>query len=216
MCVCVCVCADIKRVLILDWDVHHGNGVQEVGCLGWASVHKRTHTHTRTTAALFVVSRHECTIVTVWVCVCVCVGVCVCVCVCARVYTQILYEDPNVLYISLHRDPKNFYPYTAGFIGEVGKGAGEGFNVNIPWPKGGVGDADYKVRVCVCMCRCVCEAALRQLTCCAPHRARRTGQLTGKLPHIAPGNDSIVCGKHVEFVTSWVINYMGSPVPRDT
>lgn len=74
----------VKKVLVLDWDVHHGNGIQEV-----------------------------------------------------------LFQDPNIIYISIHRDPKNFYPFTAGFIGEVGEGPGQGFNINIPWPRKGAGDADY-------------------------------------------------------------------------
>lgn len=77
----------IKKVLILDWDVHHGNGIQDC-----------------------------------------------------------LYDDPNVLYISIHRDPSNFYPYTAGFMKEVGRvgSEGEGFNINIPWRTRGAGDLDYQ------------------------------------------------------------------------
>jgi acetoin utilization deacetylase AcuC-like enzyme len=77
----------VHRVAIIDWDVHHGNGIE-----------------------------------------------------------QIHYEDPRVLYISLHRYSVNpatwFYPGT-GALDDCGKGAGEGKNVNIPWPEGGFGDADY-------------------------------------------------------------------------
>ncbi|CAE6496025.1 unnamed protein product [Rhizoctonia solani] len=76
----------IKRVLILDWDVHHGNG------------------------------------------------------------TQLAFEDdPNVLYISIHRyDGGEFYPGgTYGSMNSVGLGAGKGKSVNIPWPEGRMGDADY-------------------------------------------------------------------------
>ena len=72
-----------RRVLILDWDVHHGNGVQDI-----------------------------------------------------------LYEDPRVLYVSLHRYGDGFYPGT-GAATEIGAGAGKGFNVNIPWEEKGLGDADY-------------------------------------------------------------------------
>ena len=72
-----------RRVLILDWDVHHGNGIQDI-----------------------------------------------------------LYEDPRVLYVSLHRYGDGFYPGT-GAATEIGAGAGEGFNVNIPWEEKGLGDADY-------------------------------------------------------------------------
>ncbi|GAX81598.1 hypothetical protein CEUSTIGMA_g9026.t1 [Chlamydomonas eustigma] len=74
----------VKKVLVLDWDVHHGNGIQDI-----------------------------------------------------------LWEDPNALYISIHRDPQNFYPYHYGFMTEVGKNGGLGFNVNIPWQRRGAGDADY-------------------------------------------------------------------------
>jgi histone deacetylase 6 len=77
----------IERVLILDWDVHHGNGIE--------AIH---------------------------------------------------YEDPRVLYVSLHRysvAPATwFYPGT-GAATDCGKGAGEGFTLNVPWPERGGGDADY-------------------------------------------------------------------------
>lgn len=75
------------RVLILDWDVHHGNGTQEI-----------------------------------------------------------FYNDPSVLYISLHRyDDRTFFP-GSGAPEEVGMGAGEGFNVNVAWTGGlnpPMGDAEY-------------------------------------------------------------------------
>jgi acetoin utilization deacetylase AcuC-like enzyme len=78
---------DIRRVLILDWDVHHGNGIE--------AIH---------------------------------------------------YEDPRILYVSIHRhstDPATwFYPGT-GAVGDVGEGDGVGFNVNVPWPERGGGDPDY-------------------------------------------------------------------------
>ncbi|CAE6460153.1 unnamed protein product [Rhizoctonia solani] len=76
----------IQRVLILDWDVHHGNG------------------------------------------------------------TQLAFEDdPNVLYISIHRyDGGEFYPGGIyGSMNSIGTGAGKGKSVNIPWPEGHMGDADY-------------------------------------------------------------------------
>ncbi|KAF2744528.1 hypothetical protein M011DRAFT_470372 [Sporormia fimetaria CBS 119925] len=75
-----------RKVLILDWDVHHGNGIQ-----------------------------------------------------------HIFYEDPNVLYISLHvyRD-KQFYPNLPdGNLDYCGQGPGLGKNVNIPWAEHGMGDAEY-------------------------------------------------------------------------
>ncbi|KAL6929962.1 hypothetical protein ACO0SA_001368 [Hanseniaspora valbyensis] len=76
----------VKKIVILDWDIHHGNG------------------------------------------------------------THLAFEDnPNVLYISLHRFELNkFYPGTKlGDIDQVGKDAGEGFCCNITWPVGGINDVEY-------------------------------------------------------------------------
>jgi len=70
----------LERVLILDWDLHHGNGIQ-----------------------------------------------------------SIFYDDPQVLYFSLHRYP--FFPWTGG-AEEVGEGKGEGYTVNVPL-EFGCSDADY-------------------------------------------------------------------------
>ncbi|KAM9859416.1 histone deacetylase 7-like [Aulostomus maculatus] len=78
---------NISKILIVDWDVHHGNGTQEA-----------------------------------------------------------FYNDPSVLYISLHRyDNGNFFP-GSGHPSEVGAGEGEGFNVNVGWTGGlnpPMGDAEY-------------------------------------------------------------------------
>ncbi|XP_062419976.1 histone deacetylase 7-like isoform X2 [Pungitius pungitius] len=78
---------NVSKILIVDWDVHHGNGTQEA-----------------------------------------------------------FYNDPSVLYISLHRyDDGNFFP-GSGHPSEVGAGAGEGFNVNVGWTGGlnpPMGDAEY-------------------------------------------------------------------------
>ncbi|XP_035627103.1 histone deacetylase 5-like isoform X2 [Oncorhynchus keta] len=77
----------VSKVLIVDWDIHHGNGTQ-----------------------------------------------------------QAFYNDPNVLYVSMHRyDDGNFFP-GSGAPEEVGVGPGVGFNTNIAWT-GGVeppmGDVEY-------------------------------------------------------------------------
>lgn len=48
---------------------------------------------------------------------------------------DIFYDDPTVLYMSLHQDPLTLYPGT-GFVHEVGSGKGEGYNVNVPLPPG--------------------------------------------------------------------------------
>ncbi len=77
----------MRRILILDWAIHHGNGTQKE-----------------------------------------------------------FYDDPRVLYISLHRhDHGNFYPGTGGPV-ECGSGPGLGFNVNVAWAGGlepPMGDAEY-------------------------------------------------------------------------
>uniref|UniRef100_A0A287DCH2 Histone deacetylase n=1 Tax=Ictidomys tridecemlineatus TaxID=43179 RepID=A0A287DCH2_ICTTR len=56
------------------------------------------------------------------------------------------YQDPSVLYISLHRhDDGNFFP-GSGAVEEVGAGSGEGFNVNVAWAGGlepPIGDPEY-------------------------------------------------------------------------
>ena len=72
-----------KKFVVVDWDVHHGNGVQDI-----------------------------------------------------------FEEDPRVLYVSLHRFGRGFYPGT-GNVNEVGRGKGAGFNVNVAWRQGMMGNADY-------------------------------------------------------------------------
>jgi acetoin utilization protein AcuC len=66
----------VKRFLILDYDVHFGNGTSDI-----------------------------------------------------------YYQDPTVLYISLHQDPRTIYPGT-GFTWQIGEEEGEGYNVNVPLPPG--------------------------------------------------------------------------------
>ncbi|KAI5457268.1 hypothetical protein BGZ63DRAFT_364672 [Mariannaea sp. PMI_226] len=81
-----------RKVLILDWDVHHGNGVQ-----------------------------------------------------------NIFYQDPNVLYISLHvYQNGHFYPGKPpnpmtpdGGLENCGSGPGLGMNINIGWHDQGMGDGEY-------------------------------------------------------------------------
>jgi len=70
----------LKRVMIVDWDAHHGNGTQDT-----------------------------------------------------------FYEDPSVLYVSLHQYPH--YPGT-GWVDETGKGKGAGFTMNFPFPAG-TGEVSY-------------------------------------------------------------------------
>lgn len=49
---------------------------------------------------------------------------------------SIFYDRADVLFISLHGDPKNSYPYFLGHRDEQGRGAGTGFNHNYPLPHG--------------------------------------------------------------------------------
>lgn len=77
----------VSRILIVDWDIHHGNGTQ-----------------------------------------------------------QVFYDDPHVLFLSIHRhDDGHFFPGTGGPT-ECGAGPGLGFNVNVSWSGGlepPLGDAEY-------------------------------------------------------------------------
>lgn len=72
--------AGVGRVLIVDFDVHHGNGTQDI-----------------------------------------------------------FYDDPRVVYMSIHQSP--FYPGT-GAAHERGSGEAAGTTINLPLPAG-AGDADY-------------------------------------------------------------------------
>ncbi|WP_303286075.1 histone deacetylase family protein [Marinobacter sp. SS8-8] len=49
---------------------------------------------------------------------------------------EIFYDRSDVLYISIHGDPTNFYPVVTGFETERGEGEGFGYNINMPMPHG--------------------------------------------------------------------------------
>jgi len=49
---------------------------------------------------------------------------------------EIFYSRADILYVSIHGDPTNFYPVVAGYREERGKGTGVGFNLNLPMPHG--------------------------------------------------------------------------------
>lgn len=53
----------------------------------------------------------------------------------------VFYDDPSVLFISLHQEPRTSYPGT-GFGWEMGKDDGVGNTLNIPFEKG-AGDEEY-------------------------------------------------------------------------
>eukprot|EP00557_Chaetoceros_sp_GSL56_P008453 CAMPEP_0176487390 /NCGR_PEP_ID=MMETSP0200_2-20121128/6101_1 /TAXON_ID=947934 /ORGANISM="Chaetoceros sp., Strain GSL56" /LENGTH=386 /DNA_ID=CAMNT_0017884205 /DNA_START=140 /DNA_END=1300 /DNA_ORIENTATION=+ len=65
----------IQKIAIVDYDVHHGNGTEEI-----------------------------------------------------------FYNDPNVLFISIHQDSN--FPINSGHIHDIGGNDAEGFNINIPLPPG--------------------------------------------------------------------------------
>jgi acetoin utilization deacetylase AcuC-like enzyme len=69
-----------ERVLIVDWDAHHGNGTE-----------------------------------------------------------AIFWDEPSVLYVSLHQYGAGFYPGT-GALGDVGGPGALGTNLNLPFPAGATGD----------------------------------------------------------------------------
>ncbi|MGH1573919.1 histone deacetylase family protein [Methylobacterium sp. P31] len=54
----------------------------------------------------------------------------------------IFYAHPDVLTVSVHADPSDYFPFYAGYADETGTGAGAGFNRNLPLPPGS-GDAPW-------------------------------------------------------------------------
>lgn len=48
----------------------------------------------------------------------------------------IFYDRADVLTVSIHCDPRRFYPFFWGYAEERGRGAGEGFNLNLPLERG--------------------------------------------------------------------------------
>ncbi len=54
----------------------------------------------------------------------------------------IFWERDDVLYVSVHADPNNYYPWFVGHAEERGGGAGIGCNLNLPLPIG-TGDAGW-------------------------------------------------------------------------
>ena len=86
--------------------------------------------------------------------------------------TQHIFEsDPNVLFISLHRCGRGFFPGT-GQLDEAGVGAGKGRTVNVPWLQAGLGDAD-------------CESLLLLQFVSSPHALLLHHQSTGSAAAVA-------------------------------
>ena len=49
---------------------------------------------------------------------------------------SIFYQRSDVLFVSIHGDPKTEYPFYLGHADESGAGEGSGFNLNLPLPAG--------------------------------------------------------------------------------
>jgi acetoin utilization deacetylase AcuC-like enzyme len=49
---------------------------------------------------------------------------------------SIFYDRADVLFVSIHGDPRTEYPFYLGYADETGGGAGLGFNLNLPLPAG--------------------------------------------------------------------------------
>ena len=47
---------------------------------------------------------------------------------------SIFYDRADVLFVSIHGDPRTEYPFYLGHADELGEGAGQGFNLNLPLP----------------------------------------------------------------------------------
>lgn len=48
----------------------------------------------------------------------------------------IFYDRSDILTVSIHAQPKRFYPFFWGYAEESGRGEGEGFNLNLPLERG--------------------------------------------------------------------------------
>jgi acetoin utilization deacetylase AcuC-like enzyme len=49
---------------------------------------------------------------------------------------SIFYQRKDVLFASIHADPRQDYPYYLGHADETGDGEGLGYNMNLPLPRG--------------------------------------------------------------------------------
>lgn len=49
---------------------------------------------------------------------------------------SIFYDRSDVLYVSIHGDPRMEFPFYLGYADETGEGEGVGFNLNLPLPAG--------------------------------------------------------------------------------
>ena len=63
---------------------------------------------------------------------------------------SIFYARADVLFASIHGDPRTEYPFYLGHADETGAGAGRGFNLNLPLPAGTSGPAWFAALDAAC------------------------------------------------------------------
>ncbi len=64
---------------------------------------------------------------------------------------SIFYGRDDVLFISIHADPKSEYPFYLGHADEIGEGAGAGYNMNLPLPHGATAAQWYAALETACI-----------------------------------------------------------------
>ena len=64
---------------------------------------------------------------------------------------SIFYHRDDVLFISIHADPRNEYPFYLGHADERGQGAGHGFNLNLPLAGGSSTQAWFSALEMACI-----------------------------------------------------------------
>jgi histone deacetylase 6 len=126
--------AGAERVLVLDWDVHHGNGTQHIFEADPSVLYMSLHRHDGWAAAA--PPRRDAleTLPCAAPAVLLCPGSCR-LCSCAHASALRSVGPPP-------SRSGSFYPGT-GSAHEVGQGEGEGYSVNVPWPCGGMRNGDY-------------------------------------------------------------------------
>jgi acetoin utilization deacetylase AcuC-like enzyme len=63
---------------------------------------------------------------------------------------SIFYHRADVLFVSLHGDPRTEYPFYLGHADETGQAQGEGFNLNLPLPAGSASSAWFAALEAAC------------------------------------------------------------------
>lgn len=63
---------------------------------------------------------------------------------------SIFYRRADVLFVSIHGDPRTEYPFYLGHADETGEGEGEGFNLNLPLPAGSTAEAWFAALEVAC------------------------------------------------------------------